>query len=125
MPLSADAEARIVEAILAFERSCLEADAALVERRWTDFGAALSAQSALTDQLAALFEATPERAPANDPRVRKRLEGVFAYREDQLRRLQAYHEHIGQRLRTIAKVRSFSRTIGAPPVPARIVNAES
>jgi hypothetical protein len=125
MPPSADAEAQIVDAILAFERSCLEADAALVERRWSDFGAALGAQSALTDQLAALFEAIPEHAPANDPRVGKRLQGVFAYREDQLRRLQAYHEQVGERLRTIAKMRSFSRTIGSAPVAARILNAES
>jgi hypothetical protein len=124
MPPSADPRAEIVETILALERSCLDADAALVERRWADFGTAMSAQSSLTDRLAALFDAAPRHAPDNDARVRKRLEGILAYRDDQLRRLRAYHEHVGERLRSIAKVRAFSRAVGAAPVPARILNVE-
>ncbi|HTJ27767.1 MAG TPA: hypothetical protein VMA36_16545 [Candidatus Limnocylindria bacterium] len=123
MPPSADPRAEIVEAILAFERSCLAADAALVERRWPDFRAALASQRQLTGRLAELFAATPQFAPDGDPRVRQRLLGVFKYREDQLRRLRAYHEQVGTRLSTLAKMRAFRRSIGTAPVPARILNA--
>lgn len=124
MPPSADTKAEIVEAILALERSCLEADTAFLERRWADVGVALGTQSALTDRLASLFEAAPELAPANEPRVRKRLLGVLAFRDDQLRRMRAYNEQVGERLRSIAKMRAYSRTIGTARVPARIVNTE-
>jgi hypothetical protein len=124
MPPSADPQAEVVETILALERSCLEADAALVERRWAEFGAAMTAQSTLTDKLAYLFEAAPQHGPDDDLRVRKRLEGILAYRDDQLRRLRAYHEEVGERLRSISKVRAFSRSVGTAPVPARFLNVE-
>lgn len=115
MPSSAEAVGEeIVRTILALERSCLDADAALVERRWPDVESAFSAQSALTDRLGELFAAEPEHAPANDGRVHDRLRGVVAYREDQLRRLRAYRDEIGRRLRSIGRVRALSRTIGAP-----------
>jgi hypothetical protein len=124
MPPSADPRVEIVEAILALERSCLAADAALVERRWRDLTAAFREQARLTARLADLFATSPECSPERDPRVRKRLHGVFVYREDQLRRLRAYRDEVGSRLRTIGKMRAFSRAVGTAPVPARILNAQ-
>jgi len=82
----------VVRAIIALERSCLDADAALVERRWDDVDAAFRAQAELTADLARLFDAAPETAPANDAKVAQRVSGVLAYRDDQLRRLRSYRD---------------------------------
>ena len=102
----------VVRTILALERSCLDAESALVERRWRDVDVAFAAQRRLTEELAALFVATPESAPLADAKVAQRLRGVLAYREDQMRRLRAYHQSVGERLRSIGKVRQFARAIG-------------
>ena len=113
MPSSAEsAREQIVTTILALERACLEAEAALVERRAAAFDAALTAQAALTQRLGQLFESAPSMAPGNDAQVAARLRGVLSYRDDQLRRLQLYRDETGRRLEAIAKVRAFARTIG-------------
>ncbi len=125
MPSSADGRQRAVETILALERACVEAEAALVERRWDAFGAALRTQSALTATLHELFRALPEIAPRRDERVMKRLRGILAYRADQLDRLRAYHAHVGERLRAIGRVRAIGRTLGKPAVRARVLDTQS
>ncbi|MEO7040281.1 MAG: hypothetical protein ABI186_09655, partial [Candidatus Elarobacter sp.] len=63
-------------------------------------------------ELRMLFAATPEIAPANDEEIAQRMRGVLGYRADQLRRLRAYHAEVEDRLRSIGKVRAFSRSIG-------------
>ena len=112
MSSSADARAEVVTTILALERACLDAEAALVERRAPGVDEALAAQSALTERLRALFARTPAVAPGSDPQIAARLRGVIAYRDDQLRRLQSYRDELGRRLESIGKVRAFARTLG-------------
>ena len=113
MPSSAEAARdQIVDAILALERACLDAEAAMVERRAAGVDAALSAQTALTQRLGELFAANPAMTPDNDERVATRLRGVLAYRADQLRRLQSYRDEVGRRLESIGKVRALARTVG-------------
>jgi hypothetical protein len=102
----------VVRTILALERSCLDADAALVERRWSDLEAAFAVQTRLTDELAELFRNAPDVAPENDAKVAERVRGVLVFRDDQLRRLCAYRDEVGRRLRAIGQVRDLSRTIG-------------
>lgn len=129
MPSSAEqadaAQQAVVETIIALERSCLGADAAIVERRWDDLDAAFAEQQGLTDRLAALFAAAPETAPERDPRVMKRLRGVLAFRDDQLRRIRAYHEGVAERLRSIERMRRFSRSIGTQVVSARVLDQQT
>ncbi len=113
MPSSADeARSAVAHAIVALERSCLDADAALVERRWPDVRAAFGCQVALTSELARLFAETPAISPANDEKVAHRVRGIYVYREDQLRRLRAYRDDVLERLTTIGKMKAFSRSIG-------------
>ena len=113
MPSSAEsAREDVVSTILALERACLDAEAAMVERRAGDVDAALGAQVALTARLGELFAATPALAPDNDAGVARRLRGVIAYRDDQLRRLESYRDETGRRLESIGKVRALARTIG-------------
>jgi hypothetical protein len=122
---SAEPLRRAIDTILALERACVDAEAALVERRWDDFGASLRTQSALTAALQGLFREQPEIAPQRDERVMKRLRGVLAYREDQLRRLRSYHAHVGERLQAIGRVRAIGRTIGKPEPRSRVLDTQS
>jgi hypothetical protein len=113
VPSSAEAPRdAVVRAIIELERSCLDADAALVERRWDGVAAALARQGALSAELGRLFAAEPQTAPAHDARVAQRLRGVLTYREDQLARLQAYRDEMGRRLQAVGKLRALSRTVG-------------
>ena len=113
MPSSAEPPRdAVVRTIIALERSCLDADAALVDRRWDVIGAALTRQHELADQLAALFAAAPETAPARDARVAARLRGILRYRDDQLQRVEAYRDEVGRRLHAIGQLRALSRTVG-------------
>jgi len=114
----------VVRTILELERVCLAADAALVERRWPDVDAAFSAQAALTQRLARLFESAPEAAPASDEKVAERVRGILVYRDDQLRRLEAYRDEVAGRLSSIGKVNAFSRSFGKRAGPARILDGQ-
>jgi hypothetical protein len=113
VPSSAEAPRdAVVRTIIELERSCLDADAALVERRWDAVNAALARQHELTGELAELFAAEPATAPARDARVEARLRGILRYRDDQLRRAEAYRDEIGRRLHAVGKLRALSRTVG-------------
>jgi hypothetical protein len=125
MPPSADtALDAVVQTIIALERSCLDADLALVEHRWPDFGAALTTQTELTTQLEELFQAAPHTAPPNDAKVAQRVHGILAYRDDQLCRLQAYRDDVATRLSSIGKVNAFSRSFGKSAEPAHLLDAQ-
>ena len=125
MPSPADAARDgVVRTMIALERSCLDADAAIVERRWDDVGAALRAQGELTEELAGLFDAAPHTAPANDAKVAKRVRGILAYRDDQLRRLQAYHAEVATRLHSIGQVNAFARSFGKRANAAHVLDGQ-
>ena len=125
MPSSADgALDAVVHAIIALERSCLDADAAFAEQRWSDVEAAFAAQAELTTRLARLFEASPATAPARDAKVAQRVRGILAFRDGQLRRLEAYRDEVATRLSTIGKVNAFARSFGKPAQAARVLDAQ-
>jgi hypothetical protein len=113
MPSSAEpALDAVVTTIIALERSCLAAESALAERNPNDVQVAFVEQMRLTAELARLFAAAPETAPANDAKVAQRLDGILAYRDGQLERLRTYRDTTVGRLESIGKVRAFSRSIG-------------
>jgi hypothetical protein len=114
----------VVRTILALERSCLSADGALVEHRWKDVTAAFATQSRLTEELAELLKRTPELAPERDAKVAQRIAGILVYREDQLRRLEAYRDEVGRRLASIGKVRELARTMRRHSAAASFVDSK-
>jgi hypothetical protein len=125
VPPSADrARDEVVRIIIALERSCLDTDAAIVERRWDDVGVAFRNQAALTGQLAARFDAAPHAAPGADAKVAQRVRGIVAYRDDQLRRLQGYRAEVGTRLDSIGRVNAFARTLGKRVNSARLLDGQ-
>ena len=125
MPSSAErAREEIARTIVALERSCVNADAALVEKRWPAVDAAFKAQAALTERLARLFDAAPDAAPPNDASVARRVGRIIAYRADQLRRLQAYQADVAARLENIGKVNALSRSIGRRAPAAQLLDLQ-
>lgn len=114
----------VVRTIIELERVCLSADAALVDRRWTDVGESFRAQSELTARLARLFESAPETSPANDAKVADRVRGILVYRDDQLRRLESYRDEVAGRLSSIGKVNAFSRSFGKRGAAAQLLDAQ-
>jgi len=114
MPLSAEgAREAAVALLVAIERSCLDLEAAFVERRWSDVTASLARQNVLTVELGALFARAPEAAPERDDKIAQRVRGILTYRDDQLRRVAAYKDEVSRRLQSIGRVRRFSRAIGS------------
>ena len=125
MPPSAEgAHGAVARTIVELERSCLSADAALVERRWSDVDELFGVQAELTARLARLFESAPETAPANDARVAERVRGILVYRDDQLRRLEAYRDEVAGRLSAIGKVNAFSRSFGKRGAAAQLLDGQ-
>jgi hypothetical protein len=125
MPSSAEtAREAVIRILLALERSCLDAEAALGEQRWPDVEAALVAQAGLTGDLGAVFEAAPELAPERDEKIAARVRGILSYREDQLHRLQAYHAEIGARLQSIGRMNNMSRSIGRRDPAGRVFDGQ-
>jgi hypothetical protein len=114
----------VVRTIIALERSCLDADGAMLEGRGGDVEAAFRAQADLTAELSRLFAAHPETTPANEPKVALRLDGILAYREEQMRRLQAYRDEIASRLSTIGKVNAMSRSFGRHTESAHVLDGQ-
>ena len=124
MPSSAESAREAVVAVLvAIERSCLDVDAAFVERRWEDVAASLATQEDLTAELGALFAGAPATAPQADEKIAQRVRGIIAYRDDQAARMHAYHAEVGRRLQSIGRVRKFSRSIGSG-AKARLLDAQ-
>jgi hypothetical protein len=114
----------VVRLIIDLERICLEADSALVERRWPDVEASFRAQAELTGRLARLFESAPETAPANDAKVAERVRGILVYRDDQLRRLESCRDEIAARLSAIGKLNAFSRSFGKRAAAAQLLDGQ-
>jgi len=123
---SADIAAReaVVRAIIALERACLDAESAFVERRWADVRSAFGRQSALTFDLGRLFAEAPETAPASDAKVARRIRGILAYRDDQLRRMRAYRDEVGERLNSVGKVNALARSLGRGDMRPRLLDGQ-
>jgi len=125
MPSSAEtAREAVVRILLALERSCLDAEAALGDRRWPEVEFALAAQAGMTADLGAMFEAAPELAPERDEKIAARVRGILSYREDQLQRLQAFNAEIGTRLESIGRMNNMSRSIGRRDPSGRVFDGQ-
>jgi hypothetical protein len=101
---------RPVELIVALERECLTVDRAIAERKWPVCEASWRAQRLLTHELdISLSEntLTPEEGAA----VKRRLDRLTKYRDEQLKRLKAFNEKCAARLTNISRFRSFSKNV--------------
>lgn len=60
----------------------------------------------------AMAETAEERDEAFDRTVFARLQRVYAVRDEQVQRLQAIHDGIGERLRSISRWKQYARAVG-------------
>lgn len=95
------------------EQACVAVEKALREQRWSDCDPIWNRQRRLTHELELSLRdlpvGTPERALAQ-----KRVARVAKYRENQLKRLRAFHAGIAKRLATLERYRAFAKTVQAP-----------
>jgi len=68
--------------------------------------------------------AQPSRDEVFDRAVYARIRRVFDVREDQLERLQAYHDRVGERLQTLSRWKVFARGIGARRAPQKTLGLD-
>ena len=115
MPQSDSREALLAAvdtALREMETLCGRAERALMLRRWEDLDAAIAdARRATHALLNAMDDAEPVRDRSFDEGVMRRMRYVHAIRENQMTRLQQYHDAVSQRLQLVARWKSSLRTL--------------
>ena len=102
------------------ERLCSDLEKSLVAGDWNAAGNALrSSRRATHAFLNAMDAAGAARDEAFDLAIHTRVRRVFDIREDQLARLHAFRDGIGQRLQTLSRWKSFAGAVGGKKAPAQ------
>jgi hypothetical protein len=100
------------------ERLCRDMETYLVAGDWNSAGNALRDSRRATHAfLNAMEAAAAFRDEAFDAGVHARLRRVFDVRQDQLQRLEQFHEGVGSRLQTISKFKMYARSVGKKRPP--------
>lgn len=101
------------------EALCSRIESALILRQWDELGAAISDSRRVMHALQnAMDDARSVRTQAFDENVFRRLRHIHAIRENQMTRLQQYHDAIGERLRLTARWKSALRSIASKLPPS-------
>ncbi len=120
-PGRAEVEREVAE----IECLCGDLERGLVEGDWNAAGNALRASRRAMHAFLNAMEACTERDEAFDAVIRERMRRVFDVREDQLARLIAFRDGIGERLQTLSRWKAFARSIGANRAPKRTAGFDS
>lgn len=103
------------------EALCGRIERALMLRQWPELDAAIADSRRLTHALQnAMDDARDLRTKEFDENVFRRLRYIHAIRENQMARLQQYHDAVGERLRLIARWKSALRSISAKIPSSRL-----
>lgn len=112
----------LVQATLSeLEALCGRMERALSKRDWSEIQSAVADARRVTHALQnAMDDAAGVRTPAFDADVMRRLRYVGAIRDNQMKRLQQYHDAVGERLKTLARWKSALRSFAkrAPVAPS-------
>ena len=85
-----------------------------MRRRWDDLETAIADSRRVMHAFRnAMDAAVAARDPAFDERVMRRLSHVAAIRQNQMSRLQQYHDAVGERLALMARWKHALRSLGA------------
>lgn len=94
------------------EMLCGRAERALMLRRWPDLDQTIADARRATHALQnAMEDASDVRDSAFDQEIMRRLRYVAAIRENQMTRLQQYHDAVGERLQLVARWKSALKSI--------------
>lgn len=107
------APAGVSEHVAELETLCTEIESSLCASDWKRFDAAIANSRRARH---AFENAMAETAGTHDAEFERaiftRLQRVFAVRDDQMKRLQAIHDGIGERLRAISRWKQYARAVG-------------
>lgn len=110
-----DAVAREINALSSL---CEELDAGLNAQDWARMDRAIADSRRVTHALEeAMAEAAPYRDERFDGAVFRRLQEIYAYRDDRLKVLTSVHEELGERLRQLSRWKGYARSIGSHETP--------
>ncbi|HTX02453.1 MAG TPA: hypothetical protein VMD07_02135 [Candidatus Acidoferrales bacterium] len=112
-------EQRLNTLLAEFEEECAQAEVALRARKWDVLRTVMFNQGKIRQAI--INELAAERADIRTmPDVFTRLQAIFTFRGDQLRRLTAYRTEVSRRLQLTRKwkdaTRSARRGIGPTPM---------
>ncbi|HET9096322.1 MAG TPA: hypothetical protein VFN37_06645 [Candidatus Baltobacteraceae bacterium] len=94
------------------EMLCGRAERALMLRRWHDLDQAIADARRATHALQnAMEDASDVRDAVFDEDIMRRLRYVAAIRENQMTRLQQYHDAVGERLQLVARWKSALKSM--------------
>lgn len=87
-----------------------------MRRNWNELDGAIADSRRFMHALQnAMEEGAPSRDAQFDETVTRRLRYVHAIRENQMTRLQQYHDAVGERLRLMARWKSALRSMSPDP----------
>lgn len=125
MPASAERQA-VEREVDELERLCGTLESSLVVGNWEEAAGVLRDSRRVTHAYLNAMEAAAEaRDEEFDRKIYARMRRIFDVREDQLARLQAFHDGVGEKLQMFARWKEFARSIGARKRPARTVSIDS
>jgi hypothetical protein len=107
------------------EALCGHIERALMRRQWSNLETAIADSRRIMHAFQnAMDDAQSVRTEAFDQNVFRRLRYIQAIRENQMTRLQQYHDAVGERLRLIARWKSALRSIASklPPTGLAALN---
>lgn len=105
-------------AVREMETLCGRAERALMMRRWDDLNETIADARRATHALQnAMEDAQNVRDASFDEGIMRRLRYVGAIRQNQMTRLQQYHDAVGQRLQLIARWKGALKSMRGGRVP--------
>jgi hypothetical protein len=108
----------VESALRELESLCGRLERALMRRRWDELSAAIADSRRITHALAnAMDDARAVRDGAFDEQIMRRLHYVEAIRQNQMARLQQYHDAVGERLQLLARWKAAVRSMGGGRTP--------
>lgn len=117
---SANAREAVEREVTELERLCRELEKNLVNAQWEAASTALVASRRVTHAfLNAMEAAAGARDESFDKAIHARMRRVFDVREDQLQRLRAFHDGVGEKLAAFSRWKTFARSIGAKKARAK------
>lgn len=112
-------EQRLTSLLAEFEEECAQAEVALRARKWDALRTVMFNQGRIRQAI--INDLAAEKIDIRTlPEIYSRLQAIFTFRNDQLRRLTAYRAEVSRRLQITRKwkdaARSARRGIGPSPM---------
>jgi hypothetical protein len=110
----ADRRREIVALVEELDQLCADGERHLMGLRWSDLELTLADQRRVTQALINIVHATMnERTPEFDDQLKRRIDRIYAVRDNQLKRLMVYRDSIRKRLRVLSQAKQVRRSFGA------------